>query len=127
MIQKLSARRGEDGFTLVEMMVVIVILGILAAIVVFAVSGLGDRGQQASCKTDAQVLSSAEEAYYAQNGAYTATQSLLKTAGFIHNPSTLYTVAVTPAVVGPPAVLATYSLTGVANALNNNATCPAVA
>ena len=65
-------RAGEGGFTLVELLVVIVILGILAAIVVFAVGGITDKGQTSACKADKSSLETAEEAYFAsQRGTAT--------------------------------------------------------
>jgi general secretion pathway protein G len=91
MIERLSQRRkGEGGFTLVELLVVIVILGILAAIVVFAVGGISDKGQTSACAADKASISSAEEAYFAQNTAYTDGAGLVA-AGFLHANSTLYT------------------------------------
>ena len=48
-------RAGEGGFTLVELLVVIVILGILAAIVVFAVGGITDKGETSACKATSRV------------------------------------------------------------------------
>ena len=59
-------KRGDDGFTLIELLVVIVIIGILAAIVVFAVGGITDKGQKASCTSDKRAIQTAEEAYFAQ-------------------------------------------------------------
>jgi prepilin-type N-terminal cleavage/methylation domain-containing protein len=62
--------RTESGFTLIELLVVIVILGVLSGIVVFAVSGIQDRGNAAACKTDKKSVEVAVEAYYAKNGTY---------------------------------------------------------
>jgi prepilin-type N-terminal cleavage/methylation domain-containing protein len=58
----------QKGFTLVELLVVIVILGILAAVVVFAVSGISDRGNVSACATEASTVRTAVEAYRAQDG-----------------------------------------------------------
>jgi prepilin-type N-terminal cleavage/methylation domain-containing protein len=62
--------RNQSGFTLIELLVVIVILGVLSGVVVFAVSGIQDRGNAAACKTDKKSVEVAVEAYYAKNGAY---------------------------------------------------------
>ncbi|GAA0925345.1 hypothetical protein GCM10009554_04770 [Kribbella koreensis] len=65
-----SAR--ERGFTLIELLIVIVILGVLSGIVVFAVSGIQDRGNAAACRTDKKTTLVAVEAFYAKNGTYPA-------------------------------------------------------
>ncbi|MFC6161928.1 type II secretion system protein [Kribbella jiaozuonensis] len=62
--------RNQSGFTLIELLVVIVILGVLSGVVVFAVSGIQDRGNAAACKTDKKSVEVAVEAYYAKNGTY---------------------------------------------------------
>ena len=64
--------RSESGFTLIELMSVIVILGVLAGIVVFAVGGITDTGNLAACKSDVKTLDVAVEAYKAKNGDYPA-------------------------------------------------------
>jgi prepilin-type N-terminal cleavage/methylation domain-containing protein len=64
--------RNESGFTLIELLIVIVILGVLSGIVVFAVSGIQDRGNAAACRTDKKTVLVAVEAFYAKNGTYPA-------------------------------------------------------
>jgi prepilin-type N-terminal cleavage/methylation domain-containing protein len=63
-------RAGEGGFTLVELLIVIVILGILAAIVVLAIGGLQGTAKTANCNAGTKTIESAEDAYFAQNNAY---------------------------------------------------------
>jgi general secretion pathway protein G len=67
----------EGGFTLVELLVVIVILGVLAGIVVFAVGGISNKSTRAACNSDVSTVQTAEEAYYAQNNAYTTIANLV--------------------------------------------------
>ena len=61
----------DKGFTLVELLIVIVILGILATVTVFAVRGITDQGKAATCKSDSKTLQTAYEAYCAQYGGTT--------------------------------------------------------
>jgi prepilin-type N-terminal cleavage/methylation domain-containing protein len=56
----------DKGFTLVELLIVIVILGILATVTVFAVRGITDRGQENACDVDQRTLDTSIEAFYAQ-------------------------------------------------------------
>jgi type II secretion system protein G len=60
----------ERGFTLVELLVVIVILGILAAVVVFAVGGTTDNAQRSACKAELNTVESAVEAFNSSLGVY---------------------------------------------------------
>jgi prepilin-type N-terminal cleavage/methylation domain-containing protein len=61
----------DKGFTLVELLIVIVILGILATVTVFAVRGITDQGKSSTCKADSKTLQTAYEAYTAQYGGTT--------------------------------------------------------
>jgi general secretion pathway protein G len=66
-------RRKEDGFTLVELMVVIVIIGLLAAIVVINVFPSGDKARITRAKADISTIEQALELYKLSNGSYPST------------------------------------------------------
>lgn len=78
MLHKLRAAQAEEsGFTLVELLIVIAILGVLAGVVVFSVAGIQDDSQTAACKTEASTVRAAQEAYYVKNKAYTNDAGLV--------------------------------------------------
>ncbi|HVT75385.1 MAG TPA: type II secretion system protein [Acidimicrobiales bacterium] len=109
-------RKNEKGFTLIELLVVIVILGILAAVVVFAVSGLSDKGNTSACKIDTRTLRTAEEAYYAngQSPSSYGTMDQLIQGGFLSEASTLHDVTLTGHDLdgaGPGTAVSPYDIT----------------
>lgn len=61
-----ASGRNSMGFSLIEVLIVIVVLGMLAAVVVFSVRGVTDRGQNSACETEARILATAVEAYFGQ-------------------------------------------------------------
>ena len=92
----METARGQDkGFTLVELLIVIVILGILAMVTVFEVTGITDKGKTSACAAEYRTLAGAEEAYYAAHkptGTYTDEQGLVD-AGFLHETSSLHDIS----------------------------------
>ncbi|HKK08675.1 MAG TPA: prepilin-type N-terminal cleavage/methylation domain-containing protein [Gemmatimonadota bacterium] len=62
---------GSEGFTLIELLIVVVIIGILAAIAIPQFASTKEKAFDAAAKSDVRNLQTAEEAYFADNQAYT--------------------------------------------------------
>ncbi|MEK7621152.1 MAG: prepilin-type N-terminal cleavage/methylation domain-containing protein [Patescibacteria group bacterium] len=65
----------KQGFTIVELLIVIVIIGILASLIIVAYNGIQQRAQSAKRKADTGVMMKWLELYYADNGTYPASNS----------------------------------------------------
>ena len=60
----------QKGFTIVELLIVIVVIGILATLVIVTFSGIQQKGRNSQRQTDINALQSHVEAYYASAGSY---------------------------------------------------------
>jgi type IV pilus assembly protein PilE len=67
-----SLRKDERGFTLVELLTVLVILGVLVLLGYTALQRYHDRAADAAAKAGLRQAVPAAEAYYADNRTYTA-------------------------------------------------------
>jgi len=74
-------RRTQGGFTLIEIMVVVVILGILAALVVPQVMSRPDQAKVTVAKGDIKAIAAALDMYKLDNFAYPSTQQGLDALG----------------------------------------------
>lgn len=91
----MDTKNKDKGFTLVELLIVIVILGILATVTVFAVRGITDQGQTSACKATGKTYEVAIEAFYAKNGsAVNPSGAQLVSAGLLRSYSGTGGVAV---------------------------------
>ncbi len=75
----------QNGFTLIEVMVVIVILGILAALIVPNVIGQGDKARIGTTKSTLSTTASTLDLFKLDNARYPTTQEGLD--ALIHKPA----------------------------------------
>ncbi len=72
--ERRAHNRDDCGFTLVELLMVIVILGVLASLTVFAVGGATAQAATTHrCRADFKTVETAQEAYEAQVGTPAVT------------------------------------------------------
>ncbi len=75
----------QQGFTLIELMVVIVILGILAGLIVPRIMGRPEQAKQLKARMQIESISTALKLYKLDNGAYPTTDQGL--SALIETPS----------------------------------------
>ena len=61
------------GFTLIEVLIAIVVVGILSAVVIIGIGALTNKGSSSACGASADAAKAAATVHYANTGAYPAT------------------------------------------------------
>ena len=84
MHRHVSSQRTRKGFTLVELAVVIVIIGVLAAFGVPRFLQSVEKSKASEAFNYLSAIQSAEERYLAQNGTYASAISARSTSPFLH-------------------------------------------
>ena len=69
----IKMNRSQNGFTLIEIMVVVVILGVLSALIVPNIIGRPDEARAAAARLDVQQIGSQMDMYRLDNGIYPST------------------------------------------------------
>ena len=67
-----AKQKHQSGFTIVELLIVIVVIGILAAITIVAYNGIQQRGRDVKRTSDVGSLKKLVELYKVDNGTYPA-------------------------------------------------------
>jgi prepilin-type N-terminal cleavage/methylation domain-containing protein len=65
-----SLKKRNQGFTIVELLIVIVVIGILALLVITTYSGIQQKARNSQRQTDIATTQTQLEAFFSQNGYY---------------------------------------------------------
>ncbi len=71
-------RIARRGFSLIEVMIVVVIIGLMATVVTIATTGYLERAKKERAKADIVTYANAVDSYYLTKGKYPETQEGLK-------------------------------------------------
>lgn len=90
MNRKKYAVRLQKGFTLVELLVVVAIIGVLSALIMTNLVGIRQRARDAQRKSDMRQIQSSLELYRSDAGSYPVTASFPSCGSSLSNGATVY-------------------------------------
>jgi type IV pilus assembly protein PilA len=114
-----TIRRHTRGFTLVELLVVVTLIGLLALMALPRFSRTRDKAYRAQMQTSLRTLVSAQEAYFTDNAAYTSNL-----ANLTYDPTPMVTLSIEEVTGNGWSAKATHSKTPIECGLYLGAVSP---
>jgi prepilin-type N-terminal cleavage/methylation domain-containing protein len=116
---QIDGEREDKGFTLIEILIAIVLVGILSAVAVVGISNLVSKGTASACTASSDSAKAAATVYFAGNSAFPTTLAQMVTGGQLTLPTGVTTNAAisaspanpTGAAIGTQTTGATWYLT----------------
>ncbi len=86
----MKTSRSTKGFTLVEIMIVVVIIGLLAAMAIPAFKKVRENSVNGALKNDSRQISSAAQQYMLENSLTSVTYTIVLSTGDVQGPLSAY-------------------------------------
>ena len=111
---RLNIINRDKGFTIVELLVVIVVIGILATITMVSYSDVTTKAKLAANKSNAASVMQAADAYFAEFGTYPTIGTQLNSGGSVKVPASVsgLITASAPASTAPSSITYIQAATG---------------
>jgi prepilin-type N-terminal cleavage/methylation domain-containing protein len=93
---QVDGEQGDKGFTLIEILIAIVLVGILSAVAVVGISSLVSKGSSTACAASLDAGKAGSAVYLAENATYPSTLTALANGVYLTLPTG---VTVNPAAV----------------------------
>jgi prepilin-type N-terminal cleavage/methylation domain-containing protein len=74
---QIDGEKDDEGFTLIEILIAIVLVGILSAVAVVGISNLVSKGGSSACTATRDAATSASAVYFASSGGYPINFSVM--------------------------------------------------
>ena len=117
----ISLKKRSQGFTIVELLIVIVVIGILALLVITTYSGIQAKARNAKRQSDIASLQTQLEAFFSQNGYYPSLTDMNTASWLTTNMKSLDQTALIDPSSSSKTLVAAPALKAYAYAVSNSA------